>query len=430
VNYTQTIEYLYNSLPVFHRIGGPAYKATLSNTIELDDYFHHPHTKFKTIHIAGTNGKGSVSHMIASVLQTAGYRTGLYTSPHLKDYRERIRIDGIPISEGEVINFVRNHEEILKRIQPSFFEMSVAMAFDYFAREKVEIAVIEVGMGGRLDSTNIITPLLSVISNISLDHTQFLGKSIEEIAREKAGIIKSGVPVIIGETQAETRDVFLNKALECNSDILFADMRYSASLKGTSSNRQIFEIEDLQGNSFSLEPDLLGLYQKKNIITVFAALNRLMKIIPCIDTSHLENGIRDTASRTGLRGRWEIIQKNPLIICDTAHNEAGIAMVVEQLSSMTFNQLHFVFGTVKDKDPSNVLKILPDNAYYYFTRANIPRALDELSLKEAADKYGLKGMNYSSVEGAIEAALKSAGKEDIIFIGGSNFIVAEALYYF
>jgi len=427
VNYNQTIEFLYNSLPVFHRIGGPAYKANLSNTLELDAYFDHPHRKFKTIHIAGTNGKGSVSHMIASVLQAAGYRTGLYTSPHLKDYRERIRINGKPINEEAVVDFVKKHGSILEKMHPSFFEMSVAMAFDYFAEEKIDIAIIEVGMGGRLDSTNIITPILSVITNISLDHTQFLGKSISAIAKEKAGIIKDGIPVIIGETQSETREVFLNKATDCNSEILFADQHYSVKMKGTSGHRQVFELNDLEGNAYLLEPDLLGLYQKKNIVTAFASLQELEKIIPVINQRNIEIGIRDAASCTGLRGRWEILQNEPLIICDTAHNEAGLGIVAEQLASLSFRRLHFVFGTVKDKDPSNVLKIIPADAIYYFTRANIPRALDELSLKAIAGKYGLKGTSYPSVKQAIEAAKKAAGKNDVIFIGGSNFIVAEAI---
>jgi dihydrofolate synthase/folylpolyglutamate synthase len=427
VNYTQTIEFLYNSLPVFHRIGGPAYKANLSNTMELDSYFNQPHRNFKTIHIAGTNGKGSVSHMIASVLQAAGYHTGLYTSPHLKDYRERIRINGEAISEEEVVNFVRNHSEILERLHPSFFEMSVAMAFNYFERKEIDIAIIEVGMGGRLDSTNIITPLLSVITNISLDHTQFLGNSITQIAKEKAGIIKPGIPVVIGETQAETKEVFLDRARECNSDIIFADKNYIAQSRGTNGHRQIFELKDLVGNNFILEPDLLGTYQKKNVITVFAILQELKKTLQTITENSIKAGIKDAAKRTGLRGRWEILEQNPLVICDTAHNEAGLSIVAEQLAELSCKQLHFIFGTVKDKDPSNVLAVLPKYARYYFTRANIPRALDELSLQKEAAKYGLFGERYSSVELAIEAARKSAVKGDVIFIGGSNFIVAEAI---
>jgi len=427
VDYNQTIEFLYNSLPVFHRIGGPAYKANLANTLELDKYFDHPHNKFKTIHIAGTNGKGSVSHMLASVLQAAGYKTGLYTSPHLKDYRERIKINGRLISEAEVVYFVESHRSIIEKLQPSFFEMSVAMAFDYFAREKIDIAIVEVGMGGRLDSTNIITPILSVITNISLDHTQFLGKKISEIAREKAGIIKPGVPVIIGETQAETSDVFLEKSLECKSDIQFADTLFSAKAMGSNGYRQGFEIKDSSGQKHFLEVDLLGLYQKKNIVTVYTTLRKLGKIIPGISHKNITYGIRNAASATGLRGRWEILQQEPLIICDTAHNEAGLSLVVEQLLALPYKKLHFVFGTVKDKDPTNVLSILPANAIYYFTRANIPRALDELSLKESAFQYGLIGNSYSSVSMAVASAKQAAGIDDIIFIGGSNFIVAEAI---
>ena len=393
----------------------------------MDKYFGHPHKKFKTIHIAGTNGKGSVSHMIASVLQASGYKTGLYTSPHLKDYRERIRVNGIEISEQEVIDFVENHKEIIEKIEPSFFEMSVAMAFDYFARMEVDIAVIEVGMGGRLDSTNIIKPLLSVITNISLDHTQFLGKTISEIAGEKAGIIKPGVPVVIGETQLETTIVFLEKAGEGASQIYFADQKYSAFILEVNAHCQNFELTDLKGNKFILQADLLGSYQKKNIVTVYTALLELMKHFPKLNAETIHAGIREAALNTGLRGRWEILQYNPLVICDTAHNEAGLKIVTEQLEKMTFRELHFVFGTVKDKDPENVLRILPKNARYYFTRAQIPRALDEQSLEKAAGRFGLKGRSYPTVELAIESAKKQASGEDLIFIGGSNFVVAEAL---
>jgi len=427
LNYSETIEFLYNSLPVFHRIGGAAYKASLNNTLRLDEYFDHPHKKFKTIHIAGTNGKGSVSHMLASVLQAAGYRTGLYTSPHLKDYRERIRVDGKEIAEDDVVNFIEQHMKILDEVRPSFFEMSVAMAFDYFARMEVDIAVIEVGMGGRLDSTNIIKPLLSVITNISLDHTQFLGKTISEIAGEKAGIIKPGVPVVIGETQLESTNVFLEKAGEGASQIYFADQKYSAFILEVNAHCQNFELTDLKGNKFILQADLLGSYQKKNIVTVYTALLELMKHFPKLNAETIHAGIREAALNTGLRGRWEILHYNPLVICDTAHNEAGLKIVTEQLEKMTFRELHFVFGTVKDKDPENVLSILPKNARYYFTRAEIPRALDEQSLEKAAGRFGLKGKAYPTVKLAIESAKKQASGDDLIFIGGSNFVVAEAL---
>lgn len=428
MTYAETIEFLYNSLPVFHRIGGPAYKANLLNTMEMDDYFSHPHRKFRTIHIAGTNGKGSVSHMLASVLQEAGYKTGLYTSPHLKDYRERIRINGKTISEAEVVSFVHEHQSIIDKLRPSFFEMSVAMAFDYFARQACEVAVIEVGMGGRLDSTNIISPELSVITNISLDHTQFLGKTLKEIAREKAGIIKSGIPVIIGETQAETEQVYIEKARECRSGILFADQAYSAIPGGIQNHRQNFEIRDEVGKKITeLSVDLLGSYQKMNLLTVYAALEEMKNSFDRIGERQVSEGIRNAAARTGLRGRWEILQEDPLMICDTAHNEAGLAMVREQLLSMKYDKLHFVFGTVKDKDPSNVLAVLPANAHYYFTRANIPRALDEQELKIAAATFALKGECYSSIKSAILAARKAAKNNDLIFIGGSNFVVGEAI---
>ncbi len=427
LTYSETIEFLYNSLPVFHRIGGAAYKASLNNTLELDKYFGHPHKKFKTIHIAGTNGKGSVSHMIASVLQVSGYKTGLYTSPHLKDYRERIRIDGKEISEQDVVDFVEKHWEIIEKIKPSFFEMSVAMAFEYFARMEVDVAVIEVGMGGRLDSTNIITPLISVITNISLDHTQFLGKTVAEIAKEKAGIIKPGIPVIIGETQEEANEVFVEKAGDCGSSILFADKQFNVNTRGSNAHRQSFELSGLKDAGYLLEPDLLGHYQKKNIVTVFSALQELIKQMPLLNIDTITSGIRDAALNTGLRGRWEVLQGDPLIICDTAHNEAGLKLVTEQLSALIKGELHFIFGTVKDKDPENVLKILPKNARYYFTRANIPRAMDEISLTTEASKFGLTGNSYPSVKLALNAAKEQASSGDVIFIGGSNFIVAEVI---
>lgn len=427
MDYTQTIEFLYHSLPAFHRVGGPAYKANLNNTLALDEYFGHPHRKFKTVHVAGTNGKGSVSHMLAAVLQDSGYRTGLYTSPHLKDFTERIRINGEAISQQEVVEWVEKHKDMLGKIEPSFFEMSVAMAFDYFAGNGVEVAVVEVGMGGRLDSTNIITPELSVITNISFDHTQFLGHTLPAIAGEKAGIIKAGIPVVIGETHPETREVFLAKAGEMSSPIQFADTRYRVTSTGYEQGRQVFELKDRRGVVHYIQLDLLGSYQVKNIATVVAAIDFLKEKFPGITRESMEKGLQHAAAITGLHGRWEILHQRPLVICDTAHNEGGMRLAMEQLVRGSHAALHIVFGMVKDKDPSAVLALLPVEARYYFTKAAIPRALDENLLAEKAALYGLKGCTYPSVQSAYMAARANASTEDVVFVGGSNFVVSEIL---
>ncbi len=427
MDYAQTIEFLYHSLPAFHRVGGPAYKANLNNTLALDGYFGHPHRKFKTVHVAGTNGKGSVSHMLAAVLQQSGYRTGLYTSPHLKDFTERIRINGETIDRQEVVAWVEKHLGILDQIKPSFFEMSVAMAFDYFATNGVEVAVVEVGMGGRLDSTNIITPELSVITNISFDHTQFLGHTLPAIAGEKAGIIKTGIPVVIGETHSETREVFMAKAGEMSSSIQFADTRYRVTATGHDQGRQVFELKDTRGEIQYIQLDLLGSYQVKNIVTAVAALDFLKEKFPDITRESIDKGLHHAGSITGLHGRWEILQVHPSVICDTAHNEGGIRLAMEQLVRVPHDTLHIVFGMVKDKDPSAVLALLPVDARYYFTKAAIPRALDENLLAEKAALYGLKGHTYTSVQSAFEAAMAIASDRDVVFIGGSNFVVSEIL---
>ena len=429
MNYKEALDFMYSNLPMFQRIGNAAYKANLENTVALDNYFGNPHRKFKSIHVAGTNGKGSVSHMIAAILQKAGYKTGLYTSPHLKDFRERIKINGEMISENYLADFISANLEIINKIKPSFFEMSVSMAFKYFADKEIEIAVIETGMGGRLDSTNIITPLISVITNISMDHTQFLGNSLAEIALEKAGIIKSCVPVVIGERQNEISKIFSDIAYSLDSPIYFASGNYRVKYSMMNSQRlQVMNIHS--GNKLihkELVLDLLGFYQKKNVPTVLQSIDILRTFGIDIPTQSIYIALKSVKKITGLRGRWDEIGYNPLIICDTGHNEAGIKEVMDQIIQIPYKQLHIVFGMVNDKDPKKVLPLLPTAARYYFTQANIPRALDALILKETAQKYNLNGEVYPNVSEAIKAAKSAAGKNDLIFIGGSTFIVAEAI---
>ena len=429
MKYKKTLGFLFSQLPMYQRVGKAAYKADLKNTLALDQYFNHPHKKFKTIHVAGTNGKGSVSHCLAAILQTAGYKVGLYTSPHLKDFRERIKINGNKIPEWKVINFVEKNTEIIKKVKPSFFEITVAMAFDYFANEDIDIAVIEVGMGGRLDSTNIVNPIVSIITNISLDHTQFLGDTIEKIAYEKAGIIKHNVPVVIGETQELTKPVFIKKAKDLNTEIFFADNTYAVDYSMLSTdNKQVFNV--LENNEIvyqNLEVDLLGLYQKKNIITVLQVVDIIKEKGINVDTENIYNGLKDASKITGLLGRWQILGNNPLMVCDTGHNVSGIKNVVSQIKNTAFKQLHFVIGFVNDKNIDEILSLLPKDAKYYFTRASIPRALDENILTEKALANGLHGTPYHTVEEAFNAAKNNSDKNDLIFIGGSNFIVAEVV---
>ncbi|MCK4664486.1 MAG: bifunctional folylpolyglutamate synthase/dihydrofolate synthase [Bacteroidales bacterium] len=429
MNYSETLNFLFNQLPVFQRIGKAAYKADLNNTIALDNYFECPHKNFKSIHIAGTNGKGSVSHMLASILQTAGYKVGLYTSPHLKDFRERIMINGKKIPEKNVVEFVNNNQEIIKKISPSFFEMTVAMTFNYFSENKIDIGIIEVGLGGRLDSTNIIYPELSVITNISYDHTEFLGNTIEKIAYEKAGIIKKNIPVIIGEKSGLTKQIFVNKAKNCGSSIYFAEDEYDAGYSVlTINNMQSFNVKK-NGKLFyeNIETDLLGLYQKQNIITTLKSVDILNKNGFHISTDDLYKGLKNVVKNTALKGRWQILGNNPFIICDTAHNVAGISIVLDQIKATAHNKLHFVFGVVNDKKIDKILSLLPKDAIYYFTKANIPRALDETKLEESAVKFGLMGKTYPIVIEAFYNAKKNADKNDIIFVGGSTFVVAEVL---
>ena len=427
--YKETLDYLYNKLPIYQRVGKVAYKADLNNSIKLDNYFGNPHKKFKSIHVAGTNGKGSVSHMIASILQVAGFKVGLYTSPHLKDFRERIKINGKEISKMEVIRFVKNNIDLFNEIEPSFFEITVIMAFYYFAKENVDYAVIEVGLGGRLDSTNIITPEISVITNISLDHTELLGDSKELIAREKAGIIKDNIPVIIGESDPEIDHVFIEIAHSANSLIYFADSIYSIDYSMLSlENKQMFNVKKNKIIKYSdLKIDLLGDYQKKNILPVLLTIDLLNEKELKVNKNVIYIGLENTIKNTGIYGRWEIIGNNPRIVCDTGHNEEGINQVVNQIKNTPYKKMHMVIGFVNDKDLDNILKYLPQDAIYYFTKAQIPRALNEKELQLMAVKYNLIGKSFDKVDKALKAAKSNANPEDFIFVGGSTFVVAEII---
>lgn len=432
MNYQQTIDYLYAQLPVFTRVGISAYKADLSNTIELCNRLDNPQHKFKTIHIAGTNGKGSISHMLAAVLQVAGYKTGLYTSPHLKDFRERIRVNGRMIGQQTVIDFVAKHQSDFKDIQPSFFEMTVGLAFDIFAKEKADIAVIETGLGGRLDSTNIITPLLSIITNIGWDHMNILGDTLQLIAAEKAGIIKPNIPVIIGEKQDEVADIFIHKAKQENAPIGFASDLFEVKgerlkVKGYDELLDV-DITSLKTqNSLTTQIDLTGSYQFKNIKTVLASVNELRAQGFTITDDHIKTALRQVKTLTGLHGRWEVLSKNPLTICDTGHNPDGIQEVLKNIANVQYNQLHFVIGMVNDKDSSKVLSMLPKDVVYYFCRPDIPRGLEAESLKQKAENFGLVGQTYPSVKDALASAQKNAQDNDLVFVGGSTFVVAEVV---
>ncbi|WP_319482063.1 folylpolyglutamate synthase/dihydrofolate synthase family protein [uncultured Draconibacterium sp.] len=416
---------------MFQRTGPAAYKNTLGNTLKLDEYYGHPHRKYRTIHVAGTNGKGSVSHMLASVLQAAGYKTGLYTSPHLKDFRERIKINGQMMPESAVVdwvsNFVINND--LWKIQPSFFELTVAMAFDYFADQEIDVAIMEVGLGGRLDSTNIITPDVSIITNIGLDHTNLLGDTLEKIAMEKAGIIKTGVPVVIGTTQKETAPVFNEKAQEVDTSIYFSDKEYKVAYSMLSMDgRQQLNVQK-QGKDVypQLALDLLGQYQHENIPAVLKAVDLLNEKDYKITEDRLREGMANVVTTTGLLGRWQVIGTNPLTVCDTGHNEDGIKSIVQQLENTAYKQLHFIFGTVGDKDPGKVLALLPKEARYYFVKADIVRAMNADELAKRAKEFGLVGEVYTSVKEAYKKAKRVADKTDMIFVGGSTFVVAEVL---
>lgn len=426
MNYKETLNYLFAQLPMFQRIGKAAYKADLGNTLLLDEYFNHPHTKFKSIHIAGTNGKGSTSHMLASVLQSAGYKVGLYTSPHLKDFRERIRINGEMIPEDNVVDFVAKHKDLFERVKPSFFEMTVALAFDYFANEKIDIAVVEVGLGGRLDSTNIITPLLSVITNIGLDHTDLLGDTLPKIAAEKAGIIKHDVPVIVSQYQPQISSVFTEKANEMNSNLIFAEKEFAVNNIEYKDNQQVIEIT--HNNKVDIwNLDLMGLYQKYNLPGVLASIDILNSIGYTISKNNIVEGLKSVQKSTGLMGRWQKLQDSPMIFCDTGHNVDGITQVLAQINRTPHKNLHMVIGMVGDKNIDGMLALFPKNATYYFTRASIPRALDQNELKQKASIYGIKGNSFSKISDAVQAAILNAKPNDLIFIGGSTFVVAEVV---
>ena len=428
MTYQETLDWMFNKLPMYQRIGAAAYKADLNNTIQLLNLLNNPQNDFKSVHVAGTNGKGSVSHMLASVFQEAGYKTGLYTSPHLRDFRERIRINGEMIPEENVVQFIDNYKEKFEAMELSFFEMTVGMAFDYFSKEKIDIAIVEVGMGGRLDSTNLITPELSIITNIDFDHMKFLGDTRAKIAYEKAGIIKPGIPVVIGETHPETEQVFIDKAKEGNSPICFADQVFDCDKIHIESD--IEQQYDVWKNSElymeALEIPLMGNYQQKNLTTVMCALDLLRDKFN-LSEDHIRDGIGKVIRNTHLMGRWQILNKDPLTIADTGHNVAGITEVVRQLAEMSYGKLHFVLGMVNDKDIESVLQLLPRGAEYYFCKADIPRGLDANILAEKAFDMGLRGQVFESVNHAYRSAVNNAHFGDVVFIGGSNFTVAEVV---
>ena len=428
MTYLQTVDYLYSRLPMFTRVGASAFKKDLDNTIALCNALGNPQNKYKTIHIGGTNGKGSTSHMLAAILQKAGYKTGLYTSPHLKDFRERIRVNGKMVAKKFVIDFVRQQEQLISEIEPSFFEVTVGMAFSYFEQAKVDVAVIEVGLGGRLDSTNIILPDLSVITNISLDHTNMLGNTFGEIAFEKAGIIKQNTPIVIGERHPETDPVFIKKAKEQNANLVFAEDELSANhISKTANTLKLDILQKDQVLLKGLQLDLTGTYQLKNILTVIDAVKELRKIGYQIPDEAIYQALKNVKNLTGLQGRWQTLSKKPLIICDTGHNKAGISEVIQNISQTPHQNLHMVIGMVKDKDISAVLALLPKNANYYFCQPNLERALSVKELAEQASNFNLKGKTFNTVEEALTAAKNQAKNDDLIFVGGSTFVVAEII---
>ena len=424
MTYQETISYLFNSAPLFQHVGGDAYKEGLSNTHKLDEYFGHPHRNFRTIHVGGTNGKGSCSHTLAAILQSAGYKVGLYTSPHLVDFRERIRVNGEMVPEGYVIRFVEKHRSFFEPLHPSFFELTTAMAFNYFAESKVDVAVIEVGLGGRLDCTNIITPDLSIITNISFDHTQFLGNTLAQIASEKAGIIKKGVPVVIGECTEETRPIFIQQAKDTNAPIILSDEEnLIISSKSTTSNKRVYNTKPYK----ELNGELGGLCQEKNTNTILTAVAQLNNLGYNLNEEDVRKGFANVCSLTGLMGRWQKLNESPTLICDTGHNVGGISYIVNQIEQQSYKELRIVIGMVNDKDVNGVLAMLPKNAIYYFTKASVKRALDEKQLETLGKEHFLQGRSYTNVMTATKAALEEAEEDDLIFVGGSSFIVADLL---
>ncbi|MDA3906168.1 MAG: bifunctional folylpolyglutamate synthase/dihydrofolate synthase [Bacteroidales bacterium] len=421
MNYEETLAFIYSQLPMFQRIGAAAYKANLDNTYALMEVLGQPHQKFKSVHIAGTNGKGSTAHMLASIYQEAGFKTGLYTSPHLKDFRERIRLNGEMVSKEFVVDFVEKYSEKSNSISPSFFELTMAMAFKYFAEEEVDIVILETGMGGRLDSTNIVIPELSIITNIGKDHMQFLGDTLPKIAEEKAGIIKKDITVLIGEKQAEAQSVFDQKAREQLSPIFYSDDLIK--LKKSDDDSYWFRIETKNNESIvDLNFPLHGSYQTKNLKTVVAAA-----ILLKLPFDKIKKGIENVIKNTHFAGRWQILKQKPLTICDTAHNEDGLRYVVKQLEQTMHKTLHFILGVVNDKDIEHILMLLPKDAIYYFCKADIPRGLDVDILQEKAKKVGLTGVSYQSVNDALKAAQNNALKDDLVFVGGSTYTVAEVV---
>lgn len=425
-SYEQALKFLYEALPMYQRVGAAAYKKDLSNTIKLCEMLGDPQKKFKSIHIAGTNGKGSSAHMIAAVLQTAGYKTGLYTSPHLKNFTERIRIDGKEASPEFVLDFVNQNYTALQSFQPSFFEVTVAMAFDYFARERVDFAVIEVGLGGRLDSTNVIYPEVSLITNISLDHQHLLGNDLISIAREKAGIIKPDVPVVISELQKEVEEVFIQTANVHDAPLYFAAHDYEVQKVADGSDKAELKIHYRPDRSqWNIHAPLHGEYQLRNVPGVLKTLDLLRTKGYRIEREAEENGLSEFVRITGLKGRWQILRRHPLVICDTGHNQAAVQNIVQQLGKAKKNKLHIVWGMVHDKDALEMLKLLPTEAEYYFCQPNIPRALPATELRQKAAQAGLKGVVQPKVEEAMDRAINHASPHDLVFVGGSTFVVAE-----
>lgn len=424
MSYKDTINYLFNCAPMFQNVGKDAYKEGLDNTYKLDEHFGHPHKKFKTIHIAGTNGKGSCSHTIAAILQNAGYKTGLYTSPHLVDFSERIRVNGRPIEEDFVIRFVNEHKSFFEPLHPSFFELTTAMAFLYFTEKEVDVAVIEVGLGGRLDCTNIINPDLSIITNISLDHTQFLGHTLSAIAKEKAGIIKENTPVIVGEYTSETKEVFLSKTIECNAAITFAqDSQVINEAERTEDGHWLYQTDEMK----DLYGELGGMCQTKNTNTILNAVKELIRIGYNITEDNIRAGFAHVCETTGLMGRWQKLEERPKVICDTGHNIGGMQYIAEQLASMHYDRLHIIIGMVNDKDINGVISLLPSDATYYFTQASVKRALPAEEVMKIGNSHCLLGAAYPSVKDALEAAKRNASENDLIFVGGSTFIVSDLI---
>lgn len=430
MTYSETLAYLFEQLPMFHRIGPAAYKANLDNTHAIMELLDHPEQDFRCVHIAGTNGKGSTSHMLAAILQQSGYKTGLYTSPHLRDFRERIRINGKMIDKSEVVKFVKRYKKDFEKINPSFFEWTVGLAFDYFSRKNVDIAIIETGLGGRLDSTNVVTPLVSLITNVQWDHMNLLGNTLAKIAKEKAGIIKSGVPVVIGETQKESASIFRKTARDAKSDIYFADKKFKATAYDERSFGGVLDINVTRNGEPYLKDlrlDLGGWYQLKNICGVLMTSELLQERGFEVNRKNIRKALGSVKKLTGFAGRWQVLGKSPLIIADTGHNEEGIHEVLKQLLSIPCRKLHIVLGMVNDKDVAALLKLMPRHATYYFCSPDIPRGLKSELLQKEAASLGLKGKSYKSVRRALSRAEEAAGKNDVIYVGGSTFVVAEVV---